>query len=498
MDREVKLLQDRLITQKLRKFALKEYKEKRPTEIFGYRVKKSILLQRGFGPSIILSGLKGKVAPFLILANYGDHYRLYFILENGVTLNAINIPAKEFERERLKFQKATTQLFQIPRPEVPKKKLEKIKKQINEKFHQYVALIEKQTSCKIKNVPIITIYQSPVESKLVIKRERDFIKLPLELISHKLIDGFIAREAYRQLFPVFIRKTEHSKLFGLIGTFFLLPKTLKEDWLQYWEPKVKFKKKLTQINEPLFNLLLRFLWYLGKHEISPFSDAQLKKIYKIFPKLAKKTENLPDIAAQCYLQLANHKGYFILKASFFFILANRLKDARQALKELSKFTQSDEIRDLRIQCEYLLTFQLAKIYSSDLNLESYAPDVQGLFSEILNHIKNQVLEVKRIHKQKGSPSKSIKIKFNIRNLSDLTLNNIKLVDNLPKKSQAEVVGPNSFNFSQLSPKQNVTCKYKITSNVPQKIWFKNGNLTFQDSHGNHYVQTISSTVLHIE
>ena len=138
---------------------MKEYKEKRPSEIIGYRLKLSVLLQRGLGPNLILSGLKGQTVPYLLVANYGDHYRLYYILEDGRMLSAINVPIPEFEREQLKFQKATTPLFVIPKPEVPESKIEKVKKQLNEKFHHYIDLIEKQTSAKVRNIPLITIYQ---------------------------------------------------------------------------------------------------------------------------------------------------------------------------------------------------------------------------------------------------------------------------------------------------------------------------------------------------
>ncbi|NVM54829.1 MAG: hypothetical protein HWN66_14090, partial [Candidatus Helarchaeota archaeon] len=478
-------MQSRLIVKQLRKKALKEYKEKRPTEIFGYRVKKSVVLHRGFGPSIIVSGLKGRIVPYLLLANYGDHYRLYYILENGVTLSAINILTSEFERERLKFQKATTQLFQIPKPPVSEKRIEKIKKQINEKFQYYIAQIEKQTSCKVKTLPIITVYQSSEETKVIIKRERNFIKFPVELISHKLIDGFLAREAYKLVFPTFIRKTKQAKLFEIMGAYLFLTKLLKKDWLQYWEPKEPFKAKLTKIGEAKFYLLLQFLCYLGKYESTLFLDSQIGKIISIFPELAQKTDKMPDIAAQCYLQLANHEGYFIIKAAFFFILANRFKEAKKALKELSKFTQSDQIRSLRVQCEHLVSLQLAKFYSSGLDLNLFASDIQELYTVTLEHVKIQVLEVKRIHKQRVSTSESITIELKIKNLTDLTFLNIKLTDNPPKKSQLELLSSNTFHFTQLSPNEKITCEYQVSCKTPQKIWFKNGHLSFEDNYNNH-------------
>jgi len=491
-------LQNRLIVKSLHDFALKEYKEKRPTEILGYRVKLSVLLQRGFGPSIILRGIGGQAVPYLILANYGSQYRLYYFLENGRLLNAINIEKQEFELEEAKFQKATAKLFQIPKPSVPENKLEKLKKQLNDKFQQFLTQIEKQTSCKIKTTPIITVYQSPLETKLIIKREQNFIKMPLEIITHKLIDGFLLREAYSLIFPSFIKKTKHADLLRLVGAYYLLPKSLHTDWIQYWEPREPLKIKLSQLNEPSLNSYLRFLCYFGKYESTPFLDPQLEKYSSIFFNLLGKTESISEIAAQCYLQLANHQGFFIIKAALFFILANRLKEAKKVLKELSQFAQLKEIHDLRIQCEFLASFQISKIYSSKFLLESVSRDLQKLYSETFDYIKTQLFEVKRIHKLEYFSSEAIRVKLKIKNLSDIPFQNIKLTDELPKKSQIEKFSSNTFYFAQIRPSEETSCEYEFSCETPQKLPFKNGTLTFEDTYGNHYVQLIPITLLNVQ
>ena len=50
-------MSNRAIVKRLYEFAVKEYREKRPIGIIGYRVKLSVVLQRGYGPSLILSGM---------------------------------------------------------------------------------------------------------------------------------------------------------------------------------------------------------------------------------------------------------------------------------------------------------------------------------------------------------------------------------------------------------------------------------------------------------
>jgi len=488
-------MSNRAIVKRLYEFAVKEYREKRPIGIIGYRVKLSVVLQRGYGPSLILSGMKGQAVPFLLLANYGDNYRLYYILEDGRMISAINVPTADFEREQLKFQKATSKLFEIPKPEMPENKIEKVKKQLNEKFQYYIELTEKQASCKVRKIPLITIYQTPLEEKLVIKRESDFIKFPLELVTHNLMEGFLITEAYRLILPKFIKKTKQMRLFCNIGAYFLLSKTLKQDWLDYWEPKAPFKAKITQINEPLFHSFIGFLCYLGKIETDVFSDEQFEKIFSIFSEISLKTESKHEIAAQCYLQLANHQGLFILKAALFFILANKMDDAIKVLKELAKFTQSEDVQKARIHSEQLSTFQLSKIYSSASEIELIPSNIQKLFVDALEQVKNRVLEIKRLHKEKERLNESITIKLEIRNMTDLTFQNVILKDELSKKHFINLLSSNTFQLPQISPKQNIMVEYQLSSEAPSKIRFDNGSIAFEDSYGHRYIQSIPSTTI---
>ncbi|MFX1294184.1 MAG: hypothetical protein ACFFD2_04920 [Promethearchaeota archaeon] len=491
-------MQNRRIMKRLYDRALKEYRDKRPTEIIGYRIKKSVLLQRGFGPSIILSGLKGQAVPFLMLADYGNQFRLYYILENGIMLNAINIPREQFELERLKFQKATTKLFQIPRPQIHEKKIEKIKKQLNEKFHKYINLIEKRISCKVKTIPIITVYQTPIENKLIIKRERKLINFPLGLISHNLIDGFLLREAYRLALPLFIRKTEHEQLYKLIGVYFLIIKSLKQEWLQFWEPKILLKEKISQYNEKIFFSYLKFLCYLGKYESMAILDPQLEELFSNFSQLSQKIDSIPELAARCYLKIGNQNDLFTIKAVLFFILANQLKEVKSTLKILSKISNSSELYKLKTHCEYIASYQLAKFYSTDLKLDLITFSIGKLFNEAFNHIKAQVLKIERIHEKKGSQSEPITIKIKIKNRSDLTFQNIRFEDQMPKKAQINFINPNSFYFLRIHPNEIITYEYKISCNTPKKINFKNGTLTFEDIYGNHYIQTFTPTHLQVQ
>jgi hypothetical protein len=478
--------------------ALKEYREKRPSSVTGFRVKKAVILQRGYGPSIIVSGLKGQVPPYLLLADYGDHYRLYYLLENGITLNAINIPKAEFIREELKFQKATSQLFQIPKATVPESKLEKLKTQINAKFQNYLSSIEKQTSCAPKHVPIITIYQDPLETKAIIKRERDLLKFPLELITHQLLDGFIAREAYRLALPSFIKKTTQRKLLELIGPYYLIAKTLQTDWLRFWDKKFQLKAKVTQLPESFFHTYLQFLNYLAAYESSYLSDPQLDKILATFSRLSQEIGSNPRLAAYCYLDLDDHDPVSKIKASLFFILATQLKDATDALKQIPKKSQQPGIQQLKTYCKDLVTYHLSRVYATELESTVNSLRIEKLMNEAVALIKSSVLLVERIHAKSYPLDEPITITLRVKNLSDLVLKEIATTDNLPSKAQLQLITSNKFYFTQIRPQQTLTCEYEITGSAPQKVWFKNGRLTFEDTYGNHYVQTIPPTHLQMK
>lgn len=491
-------MEDRRIKKRLYEIALKEYKDKRPKEITGYRVKKSVLLQRGYGPSIIISGLGGQLVPFLLLANYGDQYRLYYLVETGMIVNAINVPKNEFERELLKFEKATAKLFQIPKPQVPEKKVEKIKQQLNDKFHNYLALIEKQTSCKLRTAPIITVYQTSSETQPIIKRTPDFIKLPIELLSHNLLEGYLLREAYRLILPPFLIQTDHAKLFATFGAYFHLPKSLKLDWIQLWEQKYALKTLLPRLNDQQFHAFLQFLCYLGKYESEPFEDKQIHTLFTYFPELHKTTQSPPEMAAHCYLKLANHEGLYNLKAALFFILADQSKAAKKVLHELSRFSQSKEIETLRIHAEYLASIHLSKLYSAGPLSPSAYLGMKAIFTDALEFVKKHIIEVKRIHPSEAKYMNPVDITIKLKNVSDLTLQNIKIVDQPSKKTKVAILSPPSFNFSVLAPGKELTCHYQLQFENPQKITFSQGVLTYEDSLGNHYVQSLSATTIQLK
>jgi len=491
-------VQDRRIRKTLYEKALKEYRDKRPNSIVGFRVKKSVLLQRGYGPSILVSGLKGQIPPYLLLADYGSHLRLYYILENGIIVNAINIPKEDFTHEELKFQKATSKLFRIPKFVVPEKKLEKLKRQINAKFQTILSRIERQTSCNATKVPIITIYQDPVEAKAIIKREEYFLKFPLELINHKLRDGFIIREAFKLVLPLFTKKTAQKKILELIGTYHLLAKTLRPDWLEFWNKNPKFRETLAILTEPIFNSYLQFLRYLSNYELSFITDPFIDTIFSTFTKQSQQLQSNPEMAAYCYLNIDKIDSRSKIKAVLFFILAEQFDAAKNVLKRIPKRPESGEIQELRKLCQDLVAFRLSHLYTIDINSAIPFPTIRKLFYEARDLIQSKVLYVRRIHDPKHLINEPIIIKLKIENQSDLIIKNLEIDDIISPKLKVELMNSPKFYFTQVEPHQSISCEYTIKGFVPQSVWFKNGRLIFEDVYGHHYIEAIPTTYLQIK
>ncbi len=246
-------------------------------------------------------------------------------------------------------------------------------------------------------------------------------------------------EAYRLVFPQFVQKTKHIRPLWNMGAFFLLSKTLKQEWLNYWETNEPLKDKITKINEALFHSFVHFLPYLGKFDTISFEDEPFEKTPSIFSKFSPKTTSTPEIAVQCYLQLAYHQESFILKAALYFILAKKMNEAVKNLKELAKFFLTEEIQKARTFCEQLATGQLSNLYSPSFDVASIPLNIQKLFNEAFEQVKSRVLEIKGLHKDKGTLNEPITVKIEIRNITDLTFQNAILKAELASKPRVSLL-----------------------------------------------------------
>ncbi|NHJ24114.1 MAG: hypothetical protein EAX89_06040 [Candidatus Lokiarchaeota archaeon] len=106
-------MEPRNILKTLAHFAEREYKEKRPKSVKIYRVKSKSVLTRGVLPSLQIKQV-GPIA-FLVIADYGEHYRCYNFSRQGILISGDNVePSPKFLKD---LEKSTKLEFQLPKKE---------------------------------------------------------------------------------------------------------------------------------------------------------------------------------------------------------------------------------------------------------------------------------------------------------------------------------------------------------------------------------------------
>jgi hypothetical protein len=206
----------------------------------------------------------------------------------------------------------------------------------------------------------------------------------------------------------------------------------------------------------------------------------------------------PELAANCYVNLAEYEELFGIKAVLFYILANQLKAAKDALKRIPKKPKSTLIHALKGYCEDLTSYRFSKLLNSDVGAAFASANLNTLFTEAFDVLKAHIISVERLHAPKYPINETITVQLKIKNLSDLWFHSININDELSKKTTVDLISPNKFYFTKLQPRDTRTCEYELAASSAQKLWFKNGRLTFEDPSGNHYVVTIPPTSLQIK
>ncbi len=92
-------------------FGKREYSEKKPLNLYVYRIKSKTVLSRGMLPSLSIRLIQGTF--FIILSEYKDEYRIYSFSKDGAMLGAENLQ-KTSEIEK-KLAKSTQLIYHLPK-----------------------------------------------------------------------------------------------------------------------------------------------------------------------------------------------------------------------------------------------------------------------------------------------------------------------------------------------------------------------------------------------
>ena len=102
---------ERLALKDVIKFARREYKEKKPSNIRVLRAKKETVFSKGGPiPSIIVK--KHQIPPYIVALDYADVFRFYYFSKEGVLLGGENVE-KDTKKAKV-IQKSTKTELSIP------------------------------------------------------------------------------------------------------------------------------------------------------------------------------------------------------------------------------------------------------------------------------------------------------------------------------------------------------------------------------------------------
>ena len=93
------MINPKKIVKQLIHFARREFREKRPFSVRVLRMKSERILTKG-GPLKILNINQSSSVYYLVLAEYEDHFRIYYYSKDGLSLGARN-----FESDKKLLQK---------------------------------------------------------------------------------------------------------------------------------------------------------------------------------------------------------------------------------------------------------------------------------------------------------------------------------------------------------------------------------------------------------
>jgi len=112
LDSVIIMINPKKIVKQLIHFAKREFREKRPFSVRVLRMKSERILTKG-GPLKVLSISQTSPVYYFVLAEYEDHFRIYYYSKDGLSLGARNL---ELDKSLLqKINKSSVVEYKFPK-----------------------------------------------------------------------------------------------------------------------------------------------------------------------------------------------------------------------------------------------------------------------------------------------------------------------------------------------------------------------------------------------
>ncbi|MHA1894465.1 MAG: hypothetical protein ACTSX4_08195 [Candidatus Helarchaeota archaeon] len=410
----------REIYKRLIVFARKEYRDKRPTSISGYLIKKIKGLSRTL--PVLSNYLTRYMLAFFILSNFKDIIRIYFFTRDGTMVGAENINIGSFPKIEKELKKYAKKIFTIPHVSAEEmleerktphyKKIKKMTKkrvnfsQLESKFNRTFEELKRLTSLNGKK-PSITLTDSNFQEqkRFLSKKIKETICYSLDILNSDLLNGVIIRDCLMELIPSFFGSFKLE--LASYGAFLRITNTEKESWIEQWKfPSVFknfFSKKIDF--EKFFKTLSYILNFFDEEERNEESAIILIEI------LLNAYGSSKNLIAESYYERISDKTKKIIFA------CKRILFHFLEYKKPMNFDK--EIDNEYFRCTMSLSqYRISEFRNRYAKLATVPSGLNKLYSLILETIKPFTIH-QEIIKDERLENMRLFIKVTLKNKSDL-------------------------------------------------------------------------------
>ncbi len=176
-------------------FGTREYKEKKPLNLYVYRIKSKIVLKRGMLPSLSIRLIQGTF--FIILSEYKDDYRIYSFSKEGAMLGAENLE-KVHDIDK-KLSKSTQLIYHLPK-EKKELTLDDISVYFRSEFAKILEKFNKTFGLSVKYSRSIVADKDlkifVISRKFGASKTSEFLKISAELYKKDIFEVVALREIF--------------------------------------------------------------------------------------------------------------------------------------------------------------------------------------------------------------------------------------------------------------------------------------------------------------
>jgi hypothetical protein len=219
-------IQEAEIKKQLRKFAKKEFTEKKPLEIRVLHLKPGVVFKKGsMLPNLMIKNLIGSA--YVVYLDYGDQLKFYYFAKNGMSMGSRNFDKSEKILKEMHGKAKTIlklpKIVKIVGLDEENKEIRKYWKKLSDKYsHRFLVSRKKLPAISIKkNMENHNIRIGIQQNKEILHFNYDYFNTDFQEII-----------LLRELFPIFTHLSKKDEIIQMISTIWALTLNSFQDYIQ--------------------------------------------------------------------------------------------------------------------------------------------------------------------------------------------------------------------------------------------------------------------------